>query len=179
MGAKIAILYISATSGNTKLLKKGKFLMKNKLIGTVTFAIKLVSGMMLQYFLAQTAPVDMHVNLGRGNTFVPQHGLNDTQIGTAFQQVGGKGMTEGMGTDGFAQAALLDQLFYHVEYQDAGQLRTAPDTQKDIIFVPGTRLYPVAVGKPIAQLLYHPGRQRDDAFFVSLTHHSHKPFVQI
>ena len=49
-----------------------------------------VPRMMLNDFASQTISVNMCVNFGGTDTFVSQHALDDTQIGTSFQQMSGK-----------------------------------------------------------------------------------------
>lgn len=49
----------------------------------------------------QSVLVDMGVNLCGGYVGMAEHYLNCTQIGTARQQVGGKGVAQHVGRDGF------------------------------------------------------------------------------
>lgn len=49
----------------------------------------------------QSVLVDMGVNLCGGYVGMTEHYLNCTQIGTARQQVGGKGVAQHVGRDGF------------------------------------------------------------------------------
>jgi hypothetical protein len=60
-----------------------------------------VPRMMLNDFASQTISVNMCVNFGSTDTFVSQHALDDTQIGTSFQQMSCKLMSEGVRTDFF------------------------------------------------------------------------------
>ena len=48
----------------------------------------MVAGVVQEDFFAQARAVDVEVDFGGGNVFVPQHLLDCTQIGTAFEQVG-------------------------------------------------------------------------------------------
>ena len=41
-------------------------------------------------------PVEVGVNLGGGNAFMPEHFLYGPEVGAAFYQVCGKGMTKSM-----------------------------------------------------------------------------------
>ena len=59
----------------------------------------------------QVGTVQVSVNLCGGNIHMPQHFLNDTQISTSLQKMGGKGMPEGMGAHGFVQLSPGSQFF--------------------------------------------------------------------
>ena len=63
----------------------------------LTASVILVTRQMLKHLLAQEAPVEMGVELGGGYAFVAQHALYGTQVGTAFKQMGGKGVAQGGG----------------------------------------------------------------------------------
>ena len=52
--------------------------------------------MVFQNLLTKMAPVYMHIDFCGGNILVSQHSLNSTQVGTAFQQMGGETVAEGM-----------------------------------------------------------------------------------
>ena len=43
----------------------------------------------------------MGIDFGSGDGFVSQHVLDRTQIGAAFDEVGGEAVAEGMGADRF------------------------------------------------------------------------------
>ena len=47
--------------------------------------------------LSQKFAVEMRVNFRGCNAFMTQHFLHGPQVRTSFDQVSGKGMTEGMG----------------------------------------------------------------------------------
>ena len=51
-----------------------------------------VTWMMLHNLASQTGRIDVGIYFRRADVLVPQHGLDNTQVGTVFQQVGG---TEG------------------------------------------------------------------------------------
>ncbi len=48
--------------------------------------------------LSQVFTVQVGIDFGGDDRFVPQHLLYSPQIGTTFHQVGGKGVPEGMWT---------------------------------------------------------------------------------
>ena len=72
-------------------------------------------------FTTQAASVYMGINLGRTDTFMSQHALNGTEIGTSLQQVGGERMAEGMGADVLGEPDGFAQHFDDVENHDAGE----------------------------------------------------------
>ena len=49
----------------------------------------------------------MSVDLGSRYISMSQHFLNRTQVGPIFQQMGGKGMPQGMGVTSLVNSALL------------------------------------------------------------------------
>ena len=83
------------------------------------FAVLYIAGMMFYDFTAQSVPVNMCVNFCCSDRFVTQHTLYGAQVGASFKQVGGKGMAEGMGTDGLFQTDALGSFFNNVENLDA------------------------------------------------------------
>jgi hypothetical protein len=49
--------------------------------------------------LGQAIGGDVGVDLGRGDIDMAQQGLDDAQVGAAFQQVGGEGVAQDVGAD--------------------------------------------------------------------------------
>lgn len=78
-----------------------------------------VAWMVLYDFTAEHLAVYMGIDFRRGNALVAQHALDGSQVGTSFQQVGGKGVAEGVWTDVFGDAGFVGQFFNEVEYHDA------------------------------------------------------------
>ncbi len=74
---------------------------------------------MFDDFCAQHRAVDMGIDLGSGDGFMPQHGLNGAQVSSSLQQVGSKRMTERVRTNGLLDACLFGQLFDEMEHHDA------------------------------------------------------------
>lgn len=66
---------------------------------SVYFPVFDIARMMLDDFASQHIAVDVCVDFGCSNRFVSQHALDGTQVGSAFQQVGCKGMAEGVRAD--------------------------------------------------------------------------------
>ena len=55
-----------------------------------------ISWMMLQNFLSKGSCIDVGIDFCCTDAFVSQHGLDGTQIGSAFEQRGGNGMSQGV-----------------------------------------------------------------------------------
>ena len=55
----------------------------------------------------------MGIYLGGPYALVAQHSLYGAQVGTAFEQFGGKGVSEGVGRNRFGDAGLFSLAFYH------------------------------------------------------------------
>ena len=108
---------------------------------------------MMQYdFAAQHLAVDVGIYLGCGDGFVTQHLLDGTQVGSAFQQVGGEGVAEGVGADGFGDAGAVGQLLDQVEDHDARDA-VAPAGQEDVVLIAGLDAAVAAVHEPIVDFL--------------------------
>lgn len=75
--------------------------------------------MVLNDFAAQHIAVNMRIYLRSCNGFMPQHALDCPQVGSTFQQVRGKRVAKGVGTDVFGDARRFCQLLNHVENHDA------------------------------------------------------------
>ena len=67
----------------------------------------------------------MGVDFGGANAFMTQHALDGTQVGSAFQQVGGEGVAEGVRADGFLEPDVVGKFFDDVENHDAGNVLSA------------------------------------------------------
>ena len=70
---------------------------------------------MLDNLLTQTGRIDMRIDFGRCYALMPEHSLNDTQAGTTFKKMSGKGVTEGVRTDILLNAGIKDKLLYEVK----------------------------------------------------------------
>ena len=78
-----------------------------------------VAGVVLQNFLAQVAAVQMHIDFCGANVFVAEHGLYGTEVGAPLQQMGGKAVAEGVGTDVLGDAGPLCVIFDEDKEADA------------------------------------------------------------
>ena len=72
--------------------------------------------MKAQNLVPQIRFVHVGIDLGGLNAFVPKHLLDDTQIRSAFQQMRGKGMPEGVRTDGLGDAGQPSQILDDSEH---------------------------------------------------------------
>ena len=60
---------------------------------------------------AEEFAVDVGVDLGGGRSIKTEHFLDGAEVGTAFDEMGGEGVAEGMGRNGFFNAGFFGQLF--------------------------------------------------------------------
>ena len=58
-----------------------------------------VSWVMLQNLFSQMRAVYMHIDFRCADVFVPEHGLDGSEVGSPLQQMGGKTVSESMRTD--------------------------------------------------------------------------------
>ena len=93
--------------------------------------------MVLHNLLAQSFSVDMCVDFGCGNAFMPKHGLYYTQIGTPFEQMGCKGMSEGMRADIFIYLCRCHQFFYYAKDCYSRQWFATSFAHKNIVLIAG------------------------------------------
>ena len=82
--------------------------------------------MLLELF-AQELAVDVGVELGGAYAFVAEHGLYGTEVGTALEEVGSKGVAQGVGGDGTGDAGTGGQHLYGVEHGDAREVLAAAE----------------------------------------------------
>ena len=76
-----------------------------------------------------------------------QHGLDDTQVGSAFEQGCGKAVAQGVGGDGLLDACCPCILLHHDEHHRAGEV-VATTVEKHIVFLTGFDVHGIAVGIP-------------------------------
>lgn len=65
----------------------------------LTFILRIGLGVEFFVNFAEVGVGDMSINLSGADVTMAEHGLNGAQIGAVHQEVGGEGMTEGMGSD--------------------------------------------------------------------------------
>ena len=73
---------------------------------------------MLKYLFAKKQCVDVGIYFRRRYLLVPQHILNGTQIGSAFQEMRRERMSEGVGADVLVDACHLCLLFDDMKDHD-------------------------------------------------------------
>ena len=89
----------------------------------------------------------MRIDFGRCYALMPEHGLDDTQAGTAFKKMSGKGVTEGVRTDILLDAGIKDKLLYEVEYHNARERFLESFADKYIILKIGFDCYQITINK--------------------------------
>lgn len=77
-----------------------------------------ISGVMFNNFTPKHLAIDMRINLSGDDRLVSQHALYNSQISTAFKEMGRKRVTKGVGTDGLSDAGHFSQLFNQMEDHD-------------------------------------------------------------
>ena len=100
--------------------------------------------MMLDDFTSEHIPINMCVNLGSSDTFVSQHALNGSQIGTSLQKVRREGMAEGVRTDIFSTSGCFGQNFDDMEHHYSGNV-LAPLADEHEIFVSRLDVHSISV----------------------------------
>ena len=135
--------------------------------------------MELSHLFLQEASIEVRVDFRGRDLGVSQHFLNRPQVGTAFDEVGGETVAEGVGTHVFPNASRDDASLQHGE----GHLsRHFPSlaAQEQRVFVPFQRN---DVGAVMAQVVINAVARLlpygHDALFVALADHSDKPFNQV
>ena len=69
--------------------------------------------------LTELRAIDVGIDLGRSDVFVPEHELDGLEISTPFEQSRGEAVTEGMGADRLGDACHLGRLTDEDEDGDA------------------------------------------------------------
>jgi hypothetical protein len=78
-------------------------------------------------------PINVRIDLRCREVRVPQHLLESPEVGTAFEEVRGEGVTERVGRDAFLNARSTRTSFDHIPRTDARQW-TAAGIQKEHAF---------------------------------------------
>ena len=107
-----------------------------------------VAGVVLQNFLAQVAAVQMHIDFCGANVFVAEHGLYGTEVGAPLQQMGGKAVAEGVGTDVFGDAGPLCVFLDEDKEADAAQMAASGGGDEDVVLFSGSYFQPLPHRKP-------------------------------
>ena len=97
--------------------------------------------MMLYYLATQTTAINMRIYFGCRDTFVTEHRLYHSQIGTTLKQMCCKGVTEGVGTHTLFYSGEGGKFLYNMEDRYSGQRFSAALAYKYTIFATGTDIY--------------------------------------
>ena len=103
---------------------------------------------MIKDFLTKGTGIDMGIDFGGTDVFVPKQGLDETEVGTTLKQGCGKGMAQGVGRDGFLDASLFGLSLNHDKYHGTSEVGTAT-IKEHIVFFARFNLHQVAIVKPI------------------------------
>src|SRR5690554_5481698 len=137
-----------------------------------------VFGMKFQHSFPEQFIVQMGINLCRCNAFMTEHELNGPYVGTVSEQMGGKGMSEGMRTYVFADARLLCKFFYDYENHHPTEfLSSAVQKNKVLKFLLDFRMHPDFI---LIKINNFDGiiRDRNQSLFVSLACHPDEIFFE-
>ena len=89
--------------------------------------------------IAKGVAGEVGVDFGGGNAFVAQHLLHGAEVGSVFDQLGGEGVTQRVGTHMFLYTRLGDSLLE--KHEDKVAREMAPATvEEDIFFLAGLDL---------------------------------------
>lgn len=128
--------------------------------------------------LAQEFAVQVGVDLRGGDAFVAEHLLHGAQVGAALHQVGGEGVTEGVGRDGLGDAGLLYQVFDDQEDHHAGEA-AAPPVEEQYVFLALLHGLVDADGVGVQlDVLRSGGAHRHQALLIALADHPDKAHVK-
>lgn len=133
---------------------------------------------MLENLGSEGGGIDVGIDLGGADAFVAEKGLDDAEVGAAFEQGCGKGMTKGMGRDGLPDARQRGLLFDHNEDHHSREMG-APSIKKHIIFLSGLDGHVVAVVEPEAEFLDGTLGDGYEALLAALAHDAHELFVEV
>ena len=134
--------------------------------------------MVFDDFTTQHVAVDVGVDFRSADAFVPEHGLDGTEVGTPFKQMGGEGVTEGVRTDGLLQPDAFGQLLDDVEDHDAGDV-LSESADEDIVVVARLDVLSVAVDEVMFEFLDGTGRDGDQPLLAPFAFHLDEAFLQI
>ena len=104
--------------------------------------------MVQEDFLAEVGAVYVHVDLGGVDALVAQHLLNGTQVGTAFEEMRGEGVAEGVRRHRGAYVGGDAQHAYDVEDGDARECRATAEAEEDEVLMARLGRDGVAVDEP-------------------------------
>ena len=138
-GSPVLALYTSpimiVSAANNLLMQSNRHTMYAKrFICALRFLS--VSRVILKYCVAQILNIQMCVDLGSRNAFVPEHLLYESQVRSVLQQVCGKRVAQRVRRDRFADTRLCRQSFDDSEDHCTGQSSSVA-VEEGIILVIG------------------------------------------
>ena len=135
--------------------------------------------MMLYYLFAQSDTVNMGVNFGGRNTFVSEHCLNDSKIGSSLQQMRRKGVSESMRTYILFYSGKQHKLLYQMKDRYSGEWPASAEAQKEKLLATGLYSYGIPFVDIILKFGYRSRRDRHQTLLVALAKNPYEFIVEI
>ncbi len=127
---------------------------------------------------SQIVLVQMRVNLSGGDAFMAEHFLHGAEVGAAFDEVRGEGVTERVRTHRLVDARRFYPFLDEHEDHLAGEVRTSA-VQEDVIFLSflDFQLFTFSVNVKVYHL--HGRRPNgNQSLFVAFAHHLDEAVVE-
>ena len=134
---------------------------------------------MSNYLLTQTDAVNVRIDFSGRYALVTEHELNDTQVCTALEQMGGKGVTESVWTHAFLYADTRHKFLDVVEHRYARERLFQALTDEDKILITAFYGYSVTVGKIGLQFGNGTRGNGDKALLVALAGNTYELFLEV
>lgn len=134
--------------------------------------------MMLEDFVAKASGVGMEVDFRCADLLVTQHGLDGTEVGSAFEECGGEAVSEGVRADVLMDAGLFDEEFDEMEDRDARHF-LAKAAEEDIVLVTRTDVYVAAVVEVELKFVDGPLGNGDEALLGAFAVDADEFFVEV
>ena len=120
----------------------------------------------------------MGIDLRRADALVAQQRLNHSEVGTSFEQGGGKRVSQRVGRDGLLDACRLRLPLDHNE--DHHPRQVCPTTvQKYVVLLAGLDVHMLTVVEPEPEFLYGLLRDGHQPLLRAFAHHSDELLVEI
>ena len=137
-----------------------------------------VSGVVFQYLLPQHSSVYVCIYLGGVYALMSEHILDNTQVGSAFEQGCGERVPQCVRTYCFLYSSRLGLAFYHYQYHGSCEVSSSA-VEEHIILFAWFDVHPFAAFEPVIEFLYGPGGYGDKPFFFSFSEHTYELFFEI
>ena len=115
----------------------------------------------------------MHVDFCGANVFVAEHGLYGAEVGASLQQMGGKTVAEGVGTDVFGDTGPLCVFLDEDKEAEAAQMAASGGGDEDVVLFSGNHFQSLSHSKPGAEFVYGLFANGNESLFPSLSVHSY------